>query len=147
MAIFPIIFPLTFTWKNLEHRTKMKDITITLKPIIGTNRRMDKRKKCIYKVVLLLKNWFGQKTLPEIFKHTLLKLKLSKLDITIYKLPVTLCVIVRVCVYTGCSLIIVFFLKILKYSGLWSFSVFHLCQCVYTHRAGRKPALQQNWQS
>ena len=70
---------------------------------------MDKRKKCIYKVVLLLKNWFGQKTLPEIFKHTLLKLKLSKLDITIYKLPVTLCVIVRVCVYTGCSLIIVFF--------------------------------------
>ena len=27
------------------------------------------------------------------------------------------------------------------------FSVFPRCQCVYTHRAGRKPALQQNWQS
>ena len=49
--------------------------------------------------------------------------------------------------HTGCSLNIVFFLKILKYSGLWSFSVFPLCQCVYTHQAGRTPALQQNWQS
>ena len=26
-------------------------------------------------------------------------------------------------------------------------SVFTRCQCVYTHLAGRKPALQQNWQS
>ena len=26
-------------------------------------------------------------------------------------------------------------------------SVFPRCQCVYTHQAGRKPALQQNWQS
>ena len=34
-----------------------------------------------------------------------------------------------------------------KYSGLWSFSVFPRCQCVYTHQAGRKPGLQQNWQS
>ena len=48
---------------------------------------------------------------------------------------------------TGCSLNIVFFLKILEYSGLWSFSVFPLCQCVYTHQVGRTPALQQNWQS
>ena len=27
------------------------------------------------------------------------------------------------------------------------FSVFPRCQCVYTHQAGRTPALQQNWQS
>ena len=39
------------------------------------------------------------------------------------------------------------FSKILKYSRLWPFSVFPRCQCVYTHQAGRKPALQQNWQS
>ena len=26
-------------------------------------------------------------------------------------------------------------------------SVFPRCQCVYTHQAGRTPALQQNWQS
>ena len=37
------------------------------------------------------------------------------------------------------------FWKILKYSGLLPFSVFPRCQCVYTHQAGRKPALQQNW--
>ena len=49
--------------------------------------------------------------------------------------------------YTGCSLKFVFFPKILKYSGLWPFSIFPRCQCVYTHQAGRKPALQQNWQS
>ena len=49
--------------------------------------------------------------------------------------------------YTGCSLNIVVFLKILKYSGLWPFSVLPLCQCVYTHKAGITPALQQNWQS
>ena len=30
-------------------------------------------------------------------------------------------------------------------SGLSLF--FPLCQCVYTHQAGRTPALQQNWQS
>ena len=36
------------------------------------------------------------------------------------------------------------FSKILKYSGLLPFP---RCQCVYTHQAGRKPALQQNWQS
>ena len=41
----------------------------------------------------------------------------------------------------------VFFPKILKHFGLWPFSVFPRCQCVYTHQAGRKPALQQNWQS
>ena len=40
-----------------------------------------------------------------------------------------------------------FFSKILKYSGLWPFSVFPRCQCVYTHQAGRTPAQQQNWQS
>ena len=38
------------------------------------------------------------------------------------------------------------FWNILKYPGLWPFSVFPLCQCVYTHQAGRTPALQQNWQ-
>ena len=48
---------------------------------------------------------------------------------------------------TGCSLNIVFFPKILKYYGLWPFSVFPRCQCVYTYQAGRKQALQQNWQS
>ena len=50
---------------------------------------------------------------------------------------------------TGCSLYNVFFPKILKYSGLWPFSVFPRCQCqcVYTQQAGRTPALQQNWQS
>ena len=48
---------------------------------------------------------------------------------------------------TGCSLNIVFFQKMLEYSGLWPFSTFPLCQCVYTQQAGRKPALQQNWQS
>ena len=31
------------------------------------------------------------------------------------------------------------FPKILKYSGLWLFSVFPRCQCVYTHQAGRTP--------
>ena len=46
----------------------------------------------------------------------------------------------------GCSLNIVFFL-FFKYSGLWPISVFPRCQCVYTHQAGRKLALQQNWQS
>ena len=46
---------------------------------------------------------------------------------------------------TGCSLNIVF-PKILKYSGLCPFSVFPRRQCVYTHQAGRKPTLQQNWQ-
>ena len=35
-------------------------------------------------------------------------------------------------------------LKILKYSGLFPFSVFHRC---HFHQAGRTPALQQNWQS
>ena len=48
---------------------------------------------------------------------------------------------------TGCSLNIVFFPIFFKYSGLWPFSVFPRCQCVYTHQAGRKPALQQNLQS
>ena len=37
--------------------------------------------------------------------------------------------------------------KILKYSGLLPFSVLPRCHCVYTHQAGRKPALQQKWQS
>ena len=41
---------------------------------------------------------------------------------------------------TECSLNIVFFKKILKYSGLLPFSVFPWCQCVYTHQAGRTPA-------
>ena len=48
---------------------------------------------------------------------------------------------------TGCLLNIVFFLKISKYSRLLPFTVFPRCQCVYTHQAGRTPALQQNWQS
>ena len=50
-------------------------------------------------------------------------------------------------VLTGCSLNIVFFPKILEYSGLWPSSVFPYCQFVYTHQAGITPALQQNWQS
>ena len=30
----------------------------------------------------------------------------------------------------------------------WPFmAAFPRCQCVYTHKAGRTPALQQNWQS
>ena len=42
----------------------------------------------------------------------------------------------------------VFFLKILKYFGLYPFSVFPRCQFVYTQqKTSRKPALQQNWQS
>ena len=45
---------------------------------------------------------------------------------------------------TGCSLNIVFFPKIFKYSGLCFPSV---SVCVHTHQAGRTPALQQNWQS
>ena len=48
---------------------------------------------------------------------------------------------------TGCSLNIVLFLKILNCSGLLPFSVFPRSQRVYTHQAGRTPALQQNWQS
>ena len=36
------------------------------------------------------------------------------------------------------------FSKILIY---FTDSVFSRCQCVYTRQAGRKPALQQNWQS
>ena len=45
---------------------------------------------------------------------------------------------------TGCSLNIVFFRIILNILD----SVFPRSQCVYTHtQAGRKPALQQNWQS
>ena len=43
---------------------------------------------------------------------------------------------------TGCSLNIVFFLNILKYFVLWPFSVFPRRQCLYTHKAGRTPALQ-----
>ena len=39
------------------------------------------------------------------------------------------------------------FSKILKYSGLWPFSVFPRCPCVYTRQAGRTAALQQNWKS
>ena len=42
---------------------------------------------------------------------------------------------------------IVIFSKITKYSGPLPFSVFPRCQCVYTHQAGRTPALHQNWQS
>ena len=33
------------------------------------------------------------------------------------------------------------------YPRLWPLSVFSQCQCMYTHQAGRTPALQQNWQS
>ena len=38
---------------------------------------------------------------------------------------------------TRWSLNIVFFSKILKYSGLLYFSVFFRCQCVYVHPTGR----------
>ena len=40
---------------------------------------------------------------------------------------------------TGCSLNIVFFRFLKKYSRLWPFSVSPRCQCVYTHLAGRTP--------
>ena len=43
-------------------------------------------------------------------------------------------VFIKYCVYSE------FIKKILD-------SVFPRCQCVYTHQAGRKPALKQNWQS
>ena len=36
------------------------------------------------------------------------------------------------------------FSKILEYSGLLPFSVFPRCQCVYTHQAGRTPALHSS---
>ena len=48
------------------------------------------------------------------------------------------------CRGTGCLLNIVFFSKILIYIPDSDFS---RCQCVYTHQAGRTPALQQNRQS
>ena len=38
---------------------------------------------------------------------------------------------------TGCSSNIVLFPIFKKYSGLWPFTVFPRCQCVYTHQAGR----------
>ena len=44
---------------------------------------------------------------------------------------------------TGCSLHIVFSRFFKKNPA----SVNPRCQCVYTHQAGRKPALQQHWQS
>ena len=54
-------------------------------------------------------------------------------------------------VATGSSSNIVFFLKILEYSGLWSFSVFPRCQFVYTHtrhvehqRCSRTGKVQKN---
>ena len=41
-----------------------------------------------------------------------------------------------------------FFFRIFKiFRTLAFFSVFPRCQCLYTHQAGRRPALQQNWQS
>ena len=48
---------------------------------------------------------------------------------------------------TGCSLNIVFFSGYLKTFRTLAFLCFPRCQCVYTHQAGRKQALQQNWQS
>ena len=45
------------------------------------------------------------------------------------------------------SVFFVFFSRILKYSRLLPLFVFPRCECVYTHQAGRTPALQQNWQS
>ena len=50
-------------------------------------------------------------------------------------------------VIRGVNLILCFFEDFKIYSGLWSFSVSPRCQCVYTHQAGRKQALHQNWQS
>ena len=50
-------------------------------------------------------------------------------------------------VHTGCSLNIVFFFEDLKIFWTLAFLCFPWCQCVYTHQAGRKPALQQNLQS
>ena len=47
----------------------------------------------------------------------------------------------------GIHYILCFFSKRFKYSGLWPFSVVPRRHSVYTHRAGRTQALQQNWQS
>ena len=45
---------------------------------------------------------------------------------------------------TGCSLNIVFFSEFFeKFRTLFSFGV----SVLYTHQAGRKPAMRQNWQS
>ena len=46
--------------------------------------------------------------------------------------------IIMIIMIQGVHEILCFFPKIFKYSGLWPFSVFPLCQCVYTHQAGRK---------
>ena len=48
--------------------------------------------------------------------------------------------------YTGCSWNIVFF-EDFEIFRILAFPVFPRCQCVYTHKAGRTPGLQQNWQS
>ena len=45
-------------------------------------------------------------------------------------------------IYTGCSLNIVLFPKILKYSGLWPFSVFPWCQCAYANQVGTSAAVE-----
>ena len=39
------------------------------------------------------------------------------------------------------------FVCLLIYRVFIKYCVFPRCQCVYTHQAGRKPALQQNWKS
>ena len=50
-------------------------------------------------------------------------------------IPLKYRVFIKYCVY----------FRFFQYSGLWLFSVFLRCQFVYTHQAGRKPRLQQNW--
>ena len=40
-----------------------------------------------------------------------------------------------------CYRVFIKYCVILKYSGLWLFSVFPGFQCVYTHQEGRTPAL------
>ena len=81
------------------------------------------------RIVSFMHNWFGSAAARQLSPNCFISIKCSP-----------------IC-HTGCSLNIVFFPKILKYSGLWPFSVLPQCQCVYTHQAGRTQALQQNWQS
>ena len=51
------------------------------------------------------------------------------------------------CSATGCPWNVVFFSEDFKVFRTLAFLCFHRCQCVYTHKAGKKPALQQSWQS
>ena len=48
---------------------------------------------------------------------------------------------------TGCYRVFIKYCVLSKILIYFPDPVFSRCQCVYTRRAGRTPALQQNWQS